>query len=148
MMENNKFALVFGGCGRRSRGTVQKLINDNYTVVIVDDLSQSKHPKDWDDYPNLWNNERLVFYEEDVVKFMNEENMFSLLNWHVVIQRAKMKSQDFVEEVTTNTIIDATFFRWINRLSQKPKVIIANQESQLSRDLTRHLQLPFDPTFP
>ncbi len=144
----NKYALVLGGCGRASRFTVHKLLNDGYTVVIVDNLSCSKHPKDWVDYPDMWENEKLVFYEEDVIKFMNDENMFTLVTWDVVIQRAKIKSPNYVEEVTTNTIIDATFFRWLNRLQNKPRVIIANQESQIARDLTVHLQIPFAPVFP
>ena len=147
-MENLKKAIVFGGCGKRSRKTIHSLLENEYLVVIIDDLSHSQHPKNWPPEENVWDHKNLVFYEEDMIKFMNEENMFDLVHWDVVIHRAKVSHLDnHADELIANTLLDAHFFKWVRKMDKIPAVIITNQNTQVSRDLTRLLQLPFQPTF-
>lgn len=147
-MENLKKAIVFGGCGRRSRKTIRSLLDDHYMVVIVDNLIHSEHPQNWPKEENVWEHKNLVFYEEEAVNFMTEENMFSLIDWDVIIHRAKVAYQDnHVDELITNTIIDAHFFKWVRKLNKIPPIIITNQNTSISRDLTRLLELSFQPKF-
>jgi len=145
-MENLKKAIIFGGCGKRARPSISKLLNEDYVVVVVDNLSHSKHPKDWhtpDD--TIWKNKNFVFYEEEAFKFMNEENMFSLMHWDTVIHRAKKHCDNQVEELIANTLLDAKFFDWILKLDKRPNIIATSQNTQIARDVTRLLQLPFQP---
>ena len=133
-----KKALILGGCGRRGKLSVERLLNENYLVIIVDNLSSSvEHPENW----SIWKNENLVFYEEDAIKFLTEPNFFFNFQWDMICNFAKVKDQDTVEEKCINTLLDATFFYWLHHLSYKPAVIVSPQQTEFARDIVRYIDL-------
>ena len=133
----SKNALVLGGCGRRGQKLTKKLIDEGYRVVIVDNISNGKHPSKWDNELSCWESPFLIFYEEDVVDFLTKygQNMFFQgINWDLVMHFAKIPFGDCaLRELVTNTLLDAHVFNWILSLPNKPNVITPKY-TQFSRD--------------
>jgi nucleoside-diphosphate-sugar epimerase len=134
----SKKALIIGGCGRRGKLSAQRLLNEDYLVVLVDNLSCcSEHPEKWE----FWGNENIVFYEEDAIKFMTEPNFFYNFQWDMVCNFAKIKDEDTIEEKCINTLLDATFFYWLHHLSYKPAGIVSPPHTEFARDIARHMDM-------
>jgi nucleoside-diphosphate-sugar epimerase len=132
-----KNALIIGGCGRRGKLSATKLIKDGYFVVLLDNLISGSDPKEWD----CWDSQNLVFYCEDAVKFLTDpDHIFINTQWDIVMQFAKIKSVDVIEETTTNNIIDGYFFKWWSGLAYNKPQLISPMYSLVAQELMRHIE--------
>ena len=133
-----KHVLILGGCSSRGQKAAARCIDEGHFVLIVDNTKdESKHPQNWAPEFNRWNNQDLVFYHEDIIKFMMEDNLFTYHIWDMVMQFAKIKDEKIVREIAVNNMLDSTFFYWLTNILYKP-IVITNMETRVSRELTPH----------
>lgn len=139
----DKYVLIVGGCGRRGQKQTKRLLEEGYTVVLVDNLVNGVHPKDWEAVNNCWEHPRLVLYCEDAVSVLlgNDptwQHVFAKVKWDMVMQYAKIHDKDIVIESSTNHIIDGCFFRWTRNLESKP-CVISTLYTPLAQQMILHL---------
>ena len=82
--------LVTGGCGYIGSHTVVDLLNENYEVVIVDKLSNSK--REVIDKIKKITNKDVTFYEYDLLDKEKLESVFAYENIDAVIHFAGLKA--------------------------------------------------------
>lgn len=82
--------LVTGGCGYIGSHTCVSLLNNNYDVVVVDNLSNSK--KDVIDKIEKITGKKIKFYEEDLCNIEKLDKIFDKENPDAVIHFAGFKA--------------------------------------------------------
>lgn len=85
-----KTILVTGGCGFIGSHTIIELLNNNYNVIIVDNLINSNH--DVIDKISKITNKKVIFYKEDIGNYNSLKSIFSLHNINAVIHFAALKA--------------------------------------------------------
>jgi nucleoside-diphosphate-sugar epimerase len=112
-------ALVTGGCGFVGRHLVRELINDQYDVTVVDDLSGGLHPALWPRF--LSPAEDFCFCRTDVRDFFQScTESFDLIVHLAAVVGGRMIIEGNSLRVATNLAIDAMFFDWLTKLKPPP----------------------------
>ena len=119
----NSYTLVTGGCGFVGRHLVNRLLNENHKVVVVDNLYSGIHPNMWVD-DKLKSN--LIFHNVDARDFFAStksfeqkfDNVFHLSA--VVGGRIKIDKDPI--SVAQDLSIDSEFFNW--SVKSKPSQIL------------------------
>ena len=87
---NNNNILVTGGLGYIGSHTCVELLNNNYNVIVIDNLSNSK--EEVKDKIETITNKKIVFYKEDVCNQEKLEQIFKENNINAVIHFAGFKA--------------------------------------------------------
>lgn len=86
-----KYTLVTGGLGFIGSHTVVQLLENNYNVIIVDNLSNSTI-KVLDNIKKICNKENLLFFELDLINLKDIEQIFINYDIENIIHFASFKS--------------------------------------------------------
>lgn len=115
-----KRALITGGCGFVGRHFLQRLLDDGWFCVCIDNLdsSGSNRPKT---HHNL--NLHLV----NVRTFFKMD--FSKKKYHLIIHLAaiiggRLSIDNSPLDVAEDLAIDADFFKWVSKLPEKPDKVV------------------------
>ncbi len=122
MIPSKRRALVSGGCGFVGRHFVKRLLESDYHVTIVDDLSTGLKPDRWparlrldaDDKDNI------TLQIADFRDFMTASSPeFDLIFHLAAVVGGRIKIEGEPLSVATDLAIDAMFFNWLAK--HKPR---------------------------
>jgi GDP-L-fucose synthase len=114
-------ALVTGGCGFVGRRFVNRLLNDGYDVVVVDNLTTGKPLDDWMHKPT----KKFDLHYMDVRDFFHAftSASFDLVVHLAAVVGGRLNIENDPLAVATDLSIDAEMFNWAARGKLPPKVI-------------------------
>lgn len=119
----NSYTLVTGGCGFVGRHLVNRLLNENHHVVIVDNLYSGIHPDLWLDN-SLKSN--VTFHNLDVRDFFASsksfEQKFDKVFHLSAVVGGRIKIDKDPISVAQDLSIDSEFFNWT--VKSKPEQIL------------------------
>ncbi len=119
----NSYTLVTGGCGFVGRHLVNRLLNDNHHVVIVDNLYSGIHPDLWLDN-SLKSN--VTFHNLDARDFFASSKSFEQKFDNVfhlsAVVGGRIKIDKDPISVAQDLSIDSEFFNWT--VKSKPEQIL------------------------
>ena len=120
----NNRALVTGGCGFVGRHFSSWLLDHDYEVTIVDDLSSGLPIEKWPRFLKPESNAKLRVHYVDFRDYAKE----SAADFDLVVHLAAVVGGRLVIDgdplrVATDLAIDATLFNWLTRCRTKAKVL-------------------------
>lgn len=123
MYSTRSKALVTGGCGFVGRHYVKWLLEHDYHVTVVDDLSSGLPPERWPTHLRI--PERLArmfkFIEMDFRDYARSTTCtFDLVLHLAAVVGGRLTIEGDPLRVATDLAIDATFFNWVVRLRPLP----------------------------
>lgn len=113
-------SLVTGGCGFVGRHLVKRLLKQNRSVVVVDNLYSGQDPEEW--LPKEFQS-NLIFIKTDVRKFLNSDKGMKMefddvFHLSAVIG-GRLKIDNDPITVAQDLSIDSEFFNWL--VKKKPE---------------------------
>ena len=106
--------LITGGCGFVGRHFAKRLADDGHNIVVVDDFSTGRHPKDWAFKPN--NGPYSVSVRRmdcrDFFRGQEQAQDFDLIIHCAAVVGGRLKIEGDPLAVATDLAIDSDFFRW------------------------------------
>lgn len=146
-MGKNK-ALVTGGCGFVGRHFVKWLLNHNYTVIIVDDLSTGLPLEKWPHHVSIPETmmSDVTFRHMDFRKFAGiEDSRYDLIVHLAAVVGGRMTIEGDPLKVATDLAVDSVFFNWISKSDIPPEHILYFSSSAVypicDQTRERHLAL-------
>lgn len=116
-------ALITGGCGFVGRHFSNTLVNEDYEVTAIDDLSEGIHPKFWPKY--LMPTKNFRFIKVDVLDYFRSiTESFSLIIHLAAVVGGRATIENNPLKLAKNIAIDSMFFSWLPRLSPKPTTVL------------------------
>jgi nucleoside-diphosphate-sugar epimerase len=119
-------ALVTGGSGFVGRHYVKWLLEHDYHVTVVDDLSSGLPPECWPAHLRVPDHLRhkFTFLELDFRDYARStDSSFDLVLHLAAVVGGRMTIEGDPLRVATDLAIDATFFNWIVRLRPLPRQV-------------------------
>lgn len=119
-------ALVTGGCGFVGRHYVKWLLNHDYQVTVVDNLSSGLPPEQWPIHLRVPEHlgRIFTFYEVDFREYARSTiSSFDLVLHFAAVVGGRTTIEGDPLRVATDLAIDATFFNWIVRLRPLPRQV-------------------------
>lgn len=115
-----KRALITGGCGFVGRHFLQKLLDDGWYCVCIDNLesSGSYRPKN---HPNL---DLDLLNVRDFFKMDVSRQKYHLIIHLAAIIGGRLSIDNSPLDVAEDLAIDADFFKWIVNLPEKPDKVV------------------------
>ena len=131
-------ALVTGGCGFVGRHLTVALLEREYDVTVVDDLSTGIHPRRWPAglARSIEGTPRFEFIESDLRSFVRKSDAHFDLIVHlaaVVGGRVVIESSPLL--VATDLAIDADLFNWMVQPPRPSKVLYFSSSAAYPIDL-------------
>lgn len=118
-------ALITGGCGFVGRHFAKELLDHDYAVTIVDDLSTGLKIDAWPLDLKPARNQHLSFYEEDLRNYMvHQQPDFDLIIHCAAVVGGRLLIEKDPLQVATDLAIDAMFFHWLTSFRKKATKII------------------------
>lgn len=119
-------ALVTGGCGFVGRRFVKWLVEHEYSVTVVDDLSTGLPLVRWPPFlAGSLGGAEVVVIHADFRDFARKAvPAFDLVIHLAAVVGGRLNIEGDPLAVATDLAIDATFFNWIVRHSQRPKKVL------------------------
>jgi len=124
---NTKKALVTGGCGFVGRHFVRWLLNHDYTVTVVDDLSTGLAPDAWPRHLRVTDGQRarFAFHHGDFRDYAKESTAhFDLIVHLAAVVGGRLMIEGDPLKVATDLAIDATFFNWVVKQKPLPRKVL------------------------
>ena len=120
-------ALVTGGCGFVGRRFVRWLLEHDYQVTVVDDLSTGRALETWPAHLRLvdtWE-DNVTFHTADFRDYAREASAdFDLIVHLAAVVGGRMTIEGDPLRVATDLAIDATFFNWIVKQRPMPRKVL------------------------
>lgn len=143
-------ALVTGGCGFVGRRFVRWLLEHDYRVTVVDDLSTGLTPALWPTELKLENATDLTFHQADFREYAKAAPAdFDLVVHLAAVVGGRLTIEGDPLAVATDLAIDATLFNWlVKQRPHLPKLMyfsssaaypIGEQTAQRHRPLSEEL---------
>jgi len=122
-LEDLPRVLITGGCGFVGRHFVSELVRQGHDVTVIDDLSTGQKPEAW---PTHLRPERKFKFEcSDVRSALPDLKVgFDLVIHLAAVVGGRMTIEGDPLKVATDLAIDATFFNWLSKLAEPPKVVV------------------------
>jgi len=148
-------ALVTGGCGFVGRHFVRWLLEHEYQVTVVDDLSTGLTPALWPSELKVDDAAALTFHHTDFREYVKEAGAadFDLVVHLAAVVGGRLTIEGDPLAVATDLAIDATLFNWLVKQRPLPRKLlyfsssaaypIAEQTTQHHRPLAEEL-IDFD----
>lgn len=124
---NGYKALVTGGCGFVGRHFVRWLLNRDYEVTVVDDLSTGLPPEKWPASLRIGGrrSRQVTFNKCDFRDFAKETNAdYDLIVHLAAVVGGRMTIEGDPLSVATDLAIDATLFNWAVKAKPMPRKVI------------------------
>jgi nucleoside-diphosphate-sugar epimerase len=122
-----KRALVTGGCGFVGRHFVRWLLNHDYAVTVVDDLSSGLAPHAWPRHLRVTDEQqkRFTFHHGDFRDYAKEATAdFDLIVHLAAVVGGRLMIEGDPLQVATDLAIDATFFNWVVKQKPLPRKVL------------------------
>ncbi|HEY4954147.1 MAG TPA: NAD-dependent epimerase/dehydratase family protein [Gemmatimonadaceae bacterium] len=122
-----KRALVTGGCGFVGRHFVRWLLNHDYAVTVVDDLSTGLAPHAWPRHLRVTDEQRkrFTFHHGDFRDYAKEAIAdFDLIVHLAAVVGGRLMIEGDPLQVATDLAIDATFFNWVVKRKPLPRKVL------------------------
>ena len=120
-------ALVTGGCGFVGRHFVKRLLEQNYNVTVVDDLSTGLPPERWPSHLRVLDMHRkhITFHLADFRDYAKEASPdFDLVVHLAAVVGGRMTIEGDPLRVATDLAIDATLFNWCVKTRAMPRKVL------------------------
>lgn len=120
-------ALVTGGCGFVGRRFVRWLLNHDYHVTVVDDLSTGLAPEKWPQHlqPRAKQQEAMKFHRADFREYAKTASAnFDLVVHLAAVVGGRLTIEGDPLAVATDLAIDATFFNWLVKQRPLPRKVL------------------------
>src|SRR5271169_2618096 len=120
-------ALVTGGCGFVGRHFVKKLLQLDYQVTVVDDLSAGIPLERWPAPVHLTpdHKSRLTLHYRDFREYAAETTAdFDLIVHLAAVVGGRLTIDGDPLRVATDLAIDATFFNWVVKHRPLPRKVL------------------------
>ena len=141
-MQEQKWAVIFGGCGTRGQRATKRAVDAGFTVVVVDNTTDpSRQPEAWPAETNCNDSRNFAFYHEDMITFLTQDHCLSNTKWSLVINCVRIKDIDYMNESITNAITDAIFFKWYYDLPSPRPQMNTNFDSVIGSHVLKHKHL-------
>jgi len=138
MNSDKDIVLILGGCGRRGQQAAKRCIDQGCIVIVVDNTTDhDKQPENWPPETNVNESRNFGFYSDNILNFLCTENFLSGTKYTHVFHYARVKDADTVTEVTSNCILDAVFFKWVNLLPRPLPNIVYSTDTLLGNYMLR-----------
>ena len=120
-------ALVTGGCGFVGRHFVKWLLDHEYHVTVVDDLSTGLAPDKWPPKlrTSIQNSDNIIFHFADFRDFAKESSAdYDLIVHLAAVVGGRMMIEGDPLKVATDLAIDATLFNWVVKQRPLPRKVL------------------------
>lgn len=127
MTRGTNRALVTGGCGFVGRHFVRRLLERDYEVTAVDDLSTGLDPAAWPRHLRVTPEQsgRFTFHQGDFRDFARESSAdFDLIVHLAAVVGGRLVIEGDPLLVATDLAIDATFFNWVVKQAPLPRKVL------------------------
>ena len=127
MSSNRPDALITGGCGFVGRHYVKWLLEHDYQVTVVDDLSTGMAPECWPVHLRVprQRQRQFTFLKGDFRDYARSASFpFNLVLHLAAVVGGRMTIEGDPLRVATDLAIDATFFNWVVKLRPLPGKVI------------------------
>ncbi len=124
---SGRTALVTGGCGFVGRHFVKRLLEDDYQVTVVDDLSTGLSPERWPSHLRVLNGKenQVTFHNGDFRDYAKEASPdFDLIVHLAAVVGGRVTIEGDPLQVATDLAIDATLFNWIVKSRPMPRKVL------------------------
>lgn len=124
---NEKNVLVTGGAGFVGRHFVKWLVDREYKVMVVDDLSTGLAPEYWPSHLKIKKSQEKLFsfYKMDFRDFVKAHHAdFGLIIHLAAVVGGRMTIEGDPLKVATDLAIDATFFNWVVKEKPLPRKVL------------------------
>jgi GDP-L-fucose synthase len=124
---NGRTALVTGGCGFVGRHFVKRLLEDDYQVTVVDDLSTGLSPERWPLHLRVLNGKenQVIFHISDFRDYTKEASPdFDLIVHLAAVVGGRITIEGDPLQVATDLAIDATLFNWVVKSRVMPRKVL------------------------
>jgi nucleoside-diphosphate-sugar epimerase len=124
---NGPTALVTGGCGFVGRHFVKRLLESDFQVTVVDDLSTGLPPERWPSHLRITdgNQNRVTFYITDFRDYAKQTSAdFDLIVHLAAVVGGRMTIEGDPLQVATDLAIDATLFNWAVKSRPMPRKVL------------------------
>jgi UDP-glucose 4-epimerase len=122
-----KTTLVTGGCGFVGRHFVRSLLNHDFVVTVVDDLSTGLAPDAWPRHLRVTaeQQKRFAFHHGDFRDYAKEATAdFDLIVHLAAVVGGRLMIEGDPLKVATDLAIDATFFNWVVKQKASPRKVL------------------------
>jgi nucleoside-diphosphate-sugar epimerase len=119
-------ALVTGGCGFVGRHFVKYLLEHDYKVTVVDDLSTGLPPESWPLHLRIVERQekQITFHIGDFRDYVKETTAdFDLIVHLAAVVGGRLTIEGDPLSVATDLAIDATFFNWAVKTRPLPRTV-------------------------
>jgi nucleoside-diphosphate-sugar epimerase len=118
-------ALVTGGCGFVGRRFVRWLLEHDYRVTVVDDLSTGLAPDSWPKHLKVGAASDVMFHFADFRDWAKEASAdFDLVVHLAAVVGGRMTIEGDPLAVATDLAIDATLFNWLVKQKQTARKLL------------------------
>ena len=119
-------ALVTGGCGFVGRHFVRWLLDHEFRVTVVDDLSTGLTPALWPSELKLADAAELTFHQADFREYAKEAGAadFDLVVHLAAVVGGRLTIEGDPLAVATDLAIDATLFNWLVKQRPLPRKLL------------------------
>lgn len=120
-------ALVSGGCGFVGRHFVRALLDRDYAVTVVDDLSSGLAPHVWPSSQRVSDEEQryFTFHHADFRDYTRSTSAdFDLILHLAAVVGGRLVIEGDPLSVATDLAIDATLFNWAVRAKPLPRKLV------------------------
>lgn len=126
----NKRVLITGGAGFVGKYFCKRFLSLGYDVLCIDNLmsESAKHPDAWPEHLACAGSDAFSFLQADCRSHFRDDKTFAdyydvIIHLAAVVGgRAHMESSPL--EVSEDLSIDAAFFNWLTKLTQKPGKVV------------------------